>query len=164
YVDVVLDSNDKRRHLNPNQRALVAARLASLGRGRPGENAPIGAFTQCEAAEKLGVTRTRVQAARRLITRGCRELIKLVEEHKLAIAAASGIADLDHVEQRRLAEQGPRTIRERAASLPPRAVRKGKGRARVHLEGLQVEPGGEARGVQVPRNRPDLSAVEESVA
>jgi ParB-like nuclease domain len=163
YVDVVLDSNDKRRHLNPNQRALVAARLATLGPGRPGENAPIGAFTQCEVAEKLGVSRTRVQAARRLISRGCPELIKLVEENKLAIAVVARIADLDHVEQRRLAKQGPRSICERAAALPPRVAPKGKGRVRVHLAGPQVEPDGEAGGAQVPRNRPDLIAVGESV-
>ena len=162
YLDVVLDANDGRRQLNSSQRALVAARLATLGRGRPGVNAPIGAFTQQAAAERLGVSRTRVQAARKLVTRGCPGLIKLVDEGRLPLPLAARVADLDGARQRRLAEQGPRSIREWAASPTPREAPKRKGRARVPLEGGEDEPGeapgGEDRCAPVSPIRPDVIA------
>ena len=37
-LDVVLDLNDRRRHLNLGQRALMAARMATMSRGRPKKN------------------------------------------------------------------------------------------------------------------------------
>ena len=44
----------------------MAAKLANLGVGRPGENAPIGANTQDEAARQLNVSRSAVQRARQV--------------------------------------------------------------------------------------------------
>jgi hypothetical protein len=40
-----------RRHLNESQRAMVAAKLANLGEGRPSKTAPIGAVSQSEAED-----------------------------------------------------------------------------------------------------------------
>jgi predicted DNA-binding protein (UPF0251 family) len=55
--------NLKRRHLDESQRAMVAKELASLGRGRPGENPPIGGISQEEAAQLLNVGVRSVQRA-----------------------------------------------------------------------------------------------------
>jgi hypothetical protein len=50
--------NLQRRHLNEGQRASVAARLVTItGKGRPSKNAPIGAFSQPDAADRMNVSR-----------------------------------------------------------------------------------------------------------
>jgi hypothetical protein len=60
--------NDLRRQLEESQRAMVAAKLklANLKRG-DNSNAPIGALSQPEAADKLNVSRRTVQRAATLI-------------------------------------------------------------------------------------------------
>lgn len=117
-VDLVLDLNERRRRLNDSQRSLVAARLATLPRGRPGgEKARIRAISQEQAAEKLGVSKTQVQSARAVLKKGDSGLIELVERGKLAVSAAAVIAELSRTEQLRLVEEGPKSVRQRAAEL-----------------------------------------------
>jgi hypothetical protein len=48
----VIGINLLRRHLNESQRAMVAARLATLREGRPSKTAQICAVSQSSAAEK----------------------------------------------------------------------------------------------------------------
>ena len=129
-VDLILDLNDRRRQLPAFQRVLIAAKLAHLGRGRPRENAPIRAITQEEAAEKLGVSRTLVQAARTVFDSGSPGLIDLVERGVLAISAARPIAGLRRAEQERLVREGPKALRARAAEIRPDS-----GRNRARTEG-----------------------------
>jgi len=45
--------NLHRRHLNESQRAMVAARLATLGKGRPSEKDSIESITRDDAADLL---------------------------------------------------------------------------------------------------------------
>ena len=116
-IDLILDLNDRRRQLSGSQRVLIAAKLAHLGRGRPQENARIGAITQEEAAEKLGVSRTQVQAARTLLASGIPALIGLVERGDLVVSAARQIAALRRDEQTRLVREGPKALRARAAAI-----------------------------------------------
>jgi hypothetical protein len=54
-LDFVFGANSHRRHPSPSQRALVAARLANLGAGRPSATAQIRAVSQAEAAARLTV-------------------------------------------------------------------------------------------------------------
>ena len=44
-VAFVVSLNLKRRHLTESQRAMIAAELANMQKGRPSENAPIGAIS-----------------------------------------------------------------------------------------------------------------------
>lgn len=65
-----------RRHLDESQRAMVAAKLATLGRGgdrgnqHTGGKAPIGALPEHEAAARLNVGERSVQRARAVLERG----------------------------------------------------------------------------------------------
>ncbi len=133
-IDVVIGSNEARRHLNDSQRALVAARLATLGHGRPAEKAQFRALSQDEAAEKLGVSRTQVQSARRLIDRAIPGLIALVERGSLAVSAAAAIAGLNHATQRKLLQSGLPAMRQRAGELRRRDTRNGVETAKADCE------------------------------
>lgn len=159
-VDIVMDSNECRRRLDDSQRALVAAKLATLGRGRPDAKARIRAITQEEAAEKLGVSRTQVQAARTVLKRGSSGLIKLVEEGKLAVSVAACIADLDRADQRRLVLEGVSSIRKRFAEMRRQNSRKGGGPGREAREEAEGRDGGSSEsGLQGDHEPPLTLAV-----
>jgi hypothetical protein len=95
-VRFVLAANVRRRHLNESQRALIAAKLATLGLGsnqHQKEDAPIGAPSQETAAEMLSVGRRSVQRARQVLEHAEPADIKAIAEGK---ATVSGIVKKRH--------------------------------------------------------------------
>ena len=88
-VGYVISANLHRRHLNESQRAMVAARLATMGEGRPKTTAQICAVSQDEAADLLHVSRRSVQSARAMLDSGTPALIAAVDQGKLAVSAAA---------------------------------------------------------------------------
>jgi hypothetical protein len=106
-VGFIVSSNLKRRQLNESQRALIAARLATLGRGQhqaAGENTQRGgpsetqmrkcadldpAMTQAAAAAALNISKRGVQSARVVLDHGDPELIKAVEQGLLPVSTAA---------------------------------------------------------------------------
>lgn len=133
----VISKNLKRRHLNESQRAMVAARLATL---KLGDNqatraaAPIGAgvadllngvapapdvadaeplVSQTEAASTLNVGRRSVQRAAVVQEKGAPELQQAVETGQIAVSAAADIAALPIEEQRKIVEAvDPKVVKE----------------------------------------------------
>ena len=101
-VPFVVSLNLKRRHLNEAQRAMVAAKIANLGEGRPKETAGIQAVSQSNAAELLNVSRDSVHQARKVQQQGTPELVKAVEQGKVSVSAAAAIASQPKEEQRRV--------------------------------------------------------------
>jgi len=111
----VVSMNLRRRHLDESQRALVAAKLASLKKGRPpsqreapGEevlenvadlNAPIGAFsiqappgvTMPAAARLLNVGRRSITRAREVLVHGDTALVAAVEAGEVSVWDAAKI-------------------------------------------------------------------------
>jgi ParB-like chromosome segregation protein Spo0J len=71
----VISLNLKRRHLDESQRAMVAARIATLPKGT-NQHAQICAPSQVEAADMLNVGRRSVQYAREVLEEGRRSLSK----------------------------------------------------------------------------------------
>jgi len=102
----VVSLNLHRRHLNESQRAMVAARIATLGRGGDrgnqytGGKASIDALPQDEAADLLNVSRPSVQRARKVQEEGIPELADAVSSGKVSVSAASAIAEVSEEEQR----------------------------------------------------------------
>lgn len=84
--------NLRRRHLSESQRAMVAAKLAQLGEGRPSKTAPIGAVSQDAAGEMLNVGRRTVQRARDVIDDAVPELASAVERGDVSGSAAADVA------------------------------------------------------------------------
>jgi hypothetical protein len=65
----VISANLRRRHLSESQRAMVAAKLATLKRG-DNQHSPIGETSQATAAELLNVGKRSVERARKVIDHG----------------------------------------------------------------------------------------------
>jgi N6-adenosine-specific RNA methylase IME4/ParB-like chromosome segregation protein Spo0J len=136
----VISLNLHRRHLDEGQRGAVAAKLATLDRGRPAENAQIKAISQDEAAALMNVSRSTVQAATKVRKDGVPELFDAVEAGRIAPSVASRLTDADPEFQRavvRKIESGAarkpmEAIRQvRAESISQRAVEMPSGKYRV---------------------------------
>jgi N6-adenosine-specific RNA methylase IME4 len=113
-VAFVVSLNLRRRHLDESQRALVAARLATLPQGARTDLAPIGARSQGDAADLLNVGRRSVQRAKDVLDQGAPELVKAVETGKASVSAAAAIATLPEPEQQEIVARGEKEITEAA--------------------------------------------------
>lgn len=101
----VISLNLKRRHLDESQRAMVAARLATMKQGARTDIASIDAKSQAEAAELLNVSRPSVQRARTVLDNGAPELVKAVEQGRLPVSAAAQATKLSAEQQKKVAEE-----------------------------------------------------------
>lgn len=104
----VLSKNLHRRHLSTSQRALVAARLATL---QVGANQHAETPSQTEAAELLGVGRSSVQDARAVLESGDDELVRQVEQGELPVSRAAAT-----VRERSKLDNSPEPARIQAGS------------------------------------------------
>ncbi len=96
----VIAVNLKRRHLNESQRAMVGARVASMPQGARTDIAQICAMSQLEAADLLGVSRRSVQSAKAVQEQAEPEVVTLVEQGKMTVAAAAKLAKKQPRKQR----------------------------------------------------------------
>jgi len=77
-----------RRNLNESQRAMIAARLATLAEGRPKKTSPIGEVSQADAAELLNVGKRSVERARYVQEHGTPEIVAQVDSGELPVSRA----------------------------------------------------------------------------
>jgi ParB-like chromosome segregation protein Spo0J len=85
-IAFVVSLNLIRRHLDESQRAMVAARLATMAEGRPDKTASIEAVSQEKAADLLNVSRSAVQRAHIVQERGSPELAVAVDSGEVAVS------------------------------------------------------------------------------
>ncbi len=106
----VASANLHRRHLDESQRAMIAAKLATLRDGERKAGSPQGeaAKTQEEAASMLDVGKRSVERARYVKEHGVPDLVTAVEQGAVKVAPAAEFAKavppLD--QQRLIAEHG----------------------------------------------------------
>jgi len=117
---LVISLNLHRRHLSEGQRAIIAARLATLPHGRPDANAQICAFTQDEAAQHLKVSRRTVQHARAVLDHGIDELQAAVKGGEISVSAAAELSRLPADTQRAALTKTPEEIRAIAREVKAR--------------------------------------------
>jgi ParB-like chromosome segregation protein Spo0J len=104
----VISANIHRRHLSESQRAMAAARIATLNHGQRKADAPIGAsLTQVDAAESMGVGRRTVQRARKVIEEGSKALQQAVSSGEITVSRAAAVVDLPKPEQLAAATKKP---------------------------------------------------------
>lgn len=103
----VISANLHRRHLGESQRAMVAARVATMGRGRPSDNASIDALSRSQpaAAAALNVSRPSVQRARVVLDSGAPEMVAAVDRGQIPVSAAATIARKPAEHQRQVVER-----------------------------------------------------------
>lgn len=88
-VAFVLSLNLHRRHLNESQRAMVSARIATMGQGARTDLRPIGLKSQSESAALLNVSERSTRRAQRVIEDGTPDLVAAVDQGHLAVSAAA---------------------------------------------------------------------------
>jgi hypothetical protein len=116
-VAYVISLNLRRRHLDESQRAMVAAKLATLtlGGNQHSEGLPIG-----RSSELLNVGERSVARAREVQERGAPELVIAVERGKISVSAAADIAGQPIDEQREIVARGEREILRAAIQIRAR--------------------------------------------
>lgn len=120
----VLAKNLSRRHLDESQRAMVAARLATLKHGQKKADVenPTSSVSQSEAASLLNVDRTSVIAARKVLQDGAPELVAAVDRGEIKVSAAKAIAGLDDRDQKEIAlTKDPQARKEKIQTAKARA-------------------------------------------
>ena len=116
-VAYVISLNLRRRHLSESQRAMVAAKLATLklGDNQHSEGLPIG-----RSSELLTVGERSVARAREVQEYGAPELIHAVEQGAVSVSAAADVAMLPQLNQREIVARGQREILRAAQEIRAR--------------------------------------------
>jgi N6-adenosine-specific RNA methylase IME4/ParB-like chromosome segregation protein Spo0J len=116
-VAYVISLNLRRRHLDESQRAMVAAKLATLKQGARTDLSPIGEMSQVEAATLLNVGKRSVERATEVRTHGAAELVQAVERGDVSVTAAADVATLPVAEQTEIVARGEREILAAAKTI-----------------------------------------------
>jgi hypothetical protein len=111
-IAYVLSANEQRRHMSQSQRALVAAKLASL---KLGDNQHSGEGLSIEkASQLLNISPASVSRCKNVLSTGVPELVQMVEKDKLAASAAEKVAKLPKDKQTELVKKGANAVRKSA--------------------------------------------------
>jgi len=123
-VQYALSHNLHRRHLTTAQRAIVAAKLATMSEGRPSEEtAQNCAVSQDKAAELLGVSRRSVQSAKHVLGNGSSALATAVEAGDVPVSLAERLlkTGCNVKDQTKLVTEGRKAIQDFiTAKNPPK--------------------------------------------
>jgi N6-adenosine-specific RNA methylase IME4 len=113
-LGLVISLNLKRRHLNESQRAMVAAKLATLrsGENQYSEGLPIG-----RSSELLNVGERSVARAREVLDHGVLELRQAVERGAVSVSAAADLASEPAEAQQEIVARGEREILQAAKQI-----------------------------------------------
>jgi len=112
-MDYVIDKNLRRRHLTENQRAMLAARIATRGSGARRGPEP----TLQQAAEVFHIGDRSITRARRILRDGGPELHDAVQRNEVSLTQAEKVARLPQ-EKQAGAIESQREPRKRARRLP----------------------------------------------
>lgn len=112
-VAYAVSTNLNRRHLKQSQRAMIAAKMATMGEGRPSKTRSNDLFNQDDAAAMLSVSVPTLKRAKYVLDHGSQSLIDAVERTDITVAMAAKLCKAcpDKREQSRLVKEGKESIR-----------------------------------------------------
>src|SRR5262249_17578101 len=113
-ISYVISLNLRRRHLDESQRAMVAAKLATL---QLGDNQHSEGPSIEEASPLLNVGHASVERAKTVQRAGAPELVQRVERGRVSVSAAADIATLAVEQQQEIVARGEREILEVAKAI-----------------------------------------------
>jgi len=120
-INFIVSLNLHRRQLNESQRAIVAAKIATMKQGERTDLSPNGEkLSQGEAADLLNVGKRTVERANEVIKAGTPELIEKVESGKVSVSAAAEVASLPKPEQQEVVARGESEIVRMANEIKAR--------------------------------------------
>jgi hypothetical protein len=113
-IGYVISLNLRRRHLDESQRAMVAAKLATLrsGDNQHTEGLPIG-----RSSELFNVGERSVARAREVLDHGVPELRQAVERGTVSVSAAADVATESAEVQQEIVARGEREILDAAKRI-----------------------------------------------
>jgi hypothetical protein len=110
-IGYVLSANEQRRHMSQSQRALVAAKLASLKLGDNQHSGGKGLSIE-KASQLLNVSNASVSRCKSVLSAGVPELVQMVEQDQLAASVAEEVAQLPKEKQTELVKKGTKAVRK----------------------------------------------------
>lgn len=108
----VITTNLHRRHLKQSQRAMIAAKMATLKHGQ--KKTDVQFCTSAEDAScLLSVSKRSVDSAKHVIDNGCKQLVDAVEACEITVSMAEKLCKAcdDRREQSRLVKEGKDAIK-----------------------------------------------------
>lgn len=109
----VISANLHRRHLNDDQRAMVADNIATLERGDNQHTANAGT-SRAKAAALLNVSEAKVERVHKVRAKGAPELVAAVEKGEVSVSAGASVAGLPVDDQKEIVAAGPAAVRAAA--------------------------------------------------
>ncbi len=97
-LSFVISLNVQRRHLTESQRAMAAARIATLRYG-DNQHTAMAVPSQAKAAESVGVSTDSLQRARKVIDSGSKQLQRAVDSGEVSVRKASSVVALPKSQQ-----------------------------------------------------------------
>jgi N6-adenosine-specific RNA methylase IME4 len=137
-VAFVISANLRRRHLSESQRAMVAAKLATL---RLGANQHSEGPSIEGASKLLNIGHASVERARKVLDHGAAELQHAVQTGHVSVTAAADVASRPIAEQAEIIARGPREILRQARLIREQQAKERLNQIRERAKAL-TEPGG----------------------
>jgi hypothetical protein len=113
----VISANVQRRHMTFEQRALAAARVATLQKGS-NQHTARAVSSQADAAEKFDVSSDSVQRAKKIVEQGSKALQEAVSSGEVPLKKAASVVDLPKSEQLAAAKAKPQKEPEPEVTEP----------------------------------------------
>lgn len=131
----VISANLHRRHLTNQQRAMVAARVATQKQGARTDLSPNGETSRDEAAELLQVSPRAIDRAKHVIKNASADVVAAVERNELPLSKAEKLTKElpDKREQSKLVKQGKKAVTDwlKALVTPPAKEKPARARKSV---------------------------------
>jgi N6-adenosine-specific RNA methylase IME4 len=119
-LSFVISLNLKRRHLDESQRAMVAAKLATLAHGQRQTGKFAALPTQAEASALLNVAERSVRSAAVVRDHGAPELQHAVDRGEVAVSTAADLTALPIEQQQKVVARGEQEVLRAAKEIRAR--------------------------------------------